>query len=74
MQRARDAGFRWLELPCAHGSLAQSVFSVHVNQRQDQYGGDAKGRARFLLETLHGLAGASAAHRTFWRHRVRWSR
>ncbi len=51
-RRARDAGFEWLELHFAHGYLAQSFFSVHANQRDDQYGGDFAGRSRFLLETL----------------------
>ena len=51
-RRARDAGFEWLELHFAHGYLAQSFFSVHANQRTDQYGGDAAGRSRFILETL----------------------
>ncbi|NCB56427.1 MAG: NADH:flavin oxidoreductase/NADH oxidase [Gammaproteobacteria bacterium] len=51
-RRARDAGFEWLELHFAHGYLAQSFFSVHANQRLDQYGGDFAGRSRFLLETL----------------------
>lgn len=51
-RRARDAGFEWLELHFAHGYLAQSFFSVHANQRNDQYGGDFTGRSRFLLETL----------------------
>lgn len=51
-KRARDAGFEWLELHFAHGYLAQSFFSVHANQRTDQYGGDYAGRSRFLLETL----------------------
>lgn len=51
-RRARDAGFEWLELHFAHGYLAQSFFSVHANQRTDQYGGDFAGRSRFLLETL----------------------
>lgn len=51
-KRARDAGFEWLELHFAHGYLAQSFFSVHANQRTDQYGGDFQGRSRFLLETL----------------------
>ncbi|HZU62154.1 MAG TPA: NADH:flavin oxidoreductase/NADH oxidase [Novosphingobium sp.] len=50
--RAREAGFRWLELHFAHGYLAQSFFSRHANQRTDAYGGDAEGRGRFLLETL----------------------
>ncbi|WP_413740233.1 NADH:flavin oxidoreductase/NADH oxidase [Sodalis sp. RH14] len=51
-RRARDAGFEWLELHFAHGYLAQSFFSTHSNQRDDQYGGSAVNRGRFLLETL----------------------
>jgi 2,4-dienoyl-CoA reductase-like NADH-dependent reductase (Old Yellow Enzyme family) len=51
-RRARDAGFQWLELHFAHGYLAQTFFSVHANQRDDQYGGSFEGRSRFLLETL----------------------
>lgn len=50
--RAREAGFSWLELHFAHGYLGQSFWSVHANQRSDAYGGDAKGRGRFLVETL----------------------
>lgn len=51
-RRALKAGFEWLELHFAHGYLGQSFFSVHANQRADQYGGDWRGRGRFLLETL----------------------
>lgn len=51
-KRARDAGFKWLELHFAHGYLGQSFFSIHANTRTDQYGGDLAGRSRFLLETL----------------------
>jgi len=51
-RRARDAGFEWLELHFAHGYLGQSFFSVHANTRTDEYGGDATGRGRFMLETL----------------------
>jgi 2,4-dienoyl-CoA reductase-like NADH-dependent reductase (Old Yellow Enzyme family) len=51
-RRARDAGFRWLELHFAHGYLGQNFFSPHSNQRDDQYGGSAENRGRFLLETL----------------------
>lgn len=54
-RRARDAGFEWIELHFAHGYLAQSFFSVHSNQRTDQYGGDLQGRSRFMLETLDAV-------------------
>jgi 2,4-dienoyl-CoA reductase-like NADH-dependent reductase (Old Yellow Enzyme family) len=54
-QRARQAGFEWLELHFAHGYLAQSFFSPHANKRTDAYGGDFAGRGRFLLETLSAV-------------------
>ncbi|HIC7214852.1 NADH:flavin oxidoreductase/NADH oxidase [Burkholderia stabilis] len=51
-KRARDLGFEWLELHFAHGYLGQSFFSVHSNHRDDEYGGSAENRGRFLVETL----------------------
>ncbi|UHD16723.1 NADH:flavin oxidoreductase/NADH oxidase [Thiocapsa bogorovii] len=54
-RRARDAGFRWLELHFAHGYLGQSFFSTHSNQREDAYGGSLENRCRFLLETLDAV-------------------
>jgi 2,4-dienoyl-CoA reductase-like NADH-dependent reductase (Old Yellow Enzyme family) len=51
-ERARDAGFKWLVLHFAHGYLAQSFFSTHSNRRDDEYGGSAENRGRFLVETL----------------------
>jgi 2,4-dienoyl-CoA reductase-like NADH-dependent reductase (Old Yellow Enzyme family) len=53
--RARDAGFEWLELHFAHGYLAPSFWSIHSNQRTDEYGGSAENRGRFLLETLKAV-------------------
>lgn len=50
--RARTAGFEWLEMHFAHGYLGQSFFSKWSNKREDAYGGDFEGRARFLIETL----------------------
>ncbi|HEY9216322.1 MAG TPA: NADH:flavin oxidoreductase/NADH oxidase [Ancylobacter sp.] len=51
-RRARAAGFEWLEMHFAHGYLAQSFFSTWSNKRDDAYGRDFEGRARFLVETL----------------------
>ena len=51
-RRAHHAGFKWLELHFAHGYLGQSFFSVHANKREDEYGGSAENRGRFILETL----------------------
>ncbi len=53
--RAREAGFEWLELHFSHGYLAQSFLSVHANKRTDEYGGDLKGRSRFILETVKAV-------------------
>jgi 2,4-dienoyl-CoA reductase-like NADH-dependent reductase (Old Yellow Enzyme family) len=54
-QRARAAGFEWLELHFAHGYLAQSFFSPIANQRTDEYGGSFANRARFLIDTLRAV-------------------
>jgi 2,4-dienoyl-CoA reductase-like NADH-dependent reductase (Old Yellow Enzyme family) len=62
-RRAHDAGFEWLELHFAHGYLAQSFFSIHANQRTDDYGGGYAGRSRFSIETL-------AAVRAVWPERL----
>lgn len=49
---ARDVGYDLLEVHCAHGYLLHSFLTNLVNTREDGYGGDLKGRARFLLETV----------------------
>ena len=51
-ERARDIGIDWLKLHFAHGYLAQSFLSRHANRRDDEYGGSAENRGRFLVETL----------------------
>ena len=49
---ACDVGYDLLEVHCAHGYLLHSFLTNLVNTREDEYGGDLKGRARFLLETV----------------------
>ncbi len=51
-KRAKAAGFDMIELHGAHGYLLMQFLSAHSNQRKDQYGGDFKGRARFMIECL----------------------
>lgn len=55
--RARKAGFKWLEIHAAHGYLLHSFLSPLSNHRQDQYGGDVTGRARLLLDVVRACHG-----------------
>ncbi|MRR18299.1 MAG: NADH:flavin oxidoreductase, partial [Deltaproteobacteria bacterium] len=50
--RARAAGYDAVELHAAHGYLLMQFLSAHCNQRQDEYGGDFRARARFIIECL----------------------
>lgn len=49
---AREAGFKIIELHAGHGYLLHQFLSPLSNQRNDGYGGDLAGRARFLLEVV----------------------
>ena len=51
-RRAREAGFRVIELHAAHGYLLHSFLSPLSNQRTDGYGGSVANRARLLLEVV----------------------
>ena len=51
-ERARKAGFQVIELHAAHGYLFHEFLSPLSNHRTDEYGGDIRNRARFLLETI----------------------
>ncbi len=53
--RAKEAGFRYLELHAAHGYLLHSFLSPLSNQRSDAYGGSFENRIRFLLEVVGGV-------------------
>jgi len=50
--RAKKAGFDAVELHAAHGYLLMQFLSANCNQRTDKYGGDFRGRSRFMIECL----------------------
>ena len=56
------AGFDWLELHCAHGYLFSGFLSPLTNRRQDAYGRDLAGRARFPLRVFTAMRAAWPGH------------
>jgi len=54
-ERGSRAGFDMLELHCAHGYLLASFLSPLTNVRTDEYGGDARARARYPLEVFRAV-------------------
>jgi len=61
-KRACRAGFRVLELHCAHGYLADSFLSPLSNLRTDEYGGSLEHRTKFLRELVAAVRGTWPEH------------
>jgi 2,4-dienoyl-CoA reductase-like NADH-dependent reductase (Old Yellow Enzyme family) len=57
-ERAREAGFEWIELHAAHGYLCHSFYSPLSNARDDEYGGPLERRVRFTVETARAIRAA----------------
>ncbi|RLC26476.1 MAG: NADH:flavin oxidoreductase, partial [Deltaproteobacteria bacterium] len=51
-ERAVEAGFELIEIHGAHGYLVNQFLSAFSNIREDAYGGDLEGRARFAEEIV----------------------
>ncbi|MEO1311201.1 MAG: alkene reductase [Pseudomonadota bacterium] len=63
-RRSMDAGFDLVEIHAANGYLINQFLSDKTNTREDDYGGSAENRARFLLEVLGAVADEIGAGRT----------
>jgi 2,4-dienoyl-CoA reductase-like NADH-dependent reductase (Old Yellow Enzyme family)/thioredoxin reductase len=57
-ERARDAGFDFLEVHGAHGYLPSNFLSPRHNRRADAYGGSLENRARFSIQVARAIIDA----------------
>jgi len=55
-ERAVAAGFDGVELHAGSGLLHQQFLTTTANRRTDRYGGTARNRCRFVLETLEAMS------------------
>lgn len=53
--RAKEAGFKVLEIHGAHGYLIHQFLSPLSNKRTDEYGGNFENRIRLLVEITEGI-------------------
>lgn len=55
----REAGYDFVEVHGAHCYLPCEFLSPLSNHREDEYGGDLRGRARFMLDIVAGIRAAA---------------
>jgi len=65
-ERAREAGFDAVEVHGAGGYLINQFLSSAWNRRQDDYGGEIRNRARFLLDIIRGIRQTLGSHFPVW--------
>ncbi|BDY05789.1 NADH:flavin oxidoreductase/NADH oxidase family protein [Ferrimonas sp. YFM] len=52
---AKESGFDGVQIHGAHGYLVSQFLSPRHNQREDEWGGDARKRMRFVLEVYRAI-------------------
>ena len=62
-RRALAAGFDGVELHAASGYLPEQFLASGSNRREDEYGGSAAKRVRFVLEVLAAMAAEAGGER-----------
>lgn len=60
-RRAREAGFDGVHIHAGHGYLISEFSSPHGNRRDDDWGGDAARRSRFLMAVYQAVRAAVGA-------------
>lgn len=53
--RCQEAGFDAVEISGIVGYLISNFISSYTNKRTDEYGGDVKGRAKFMTDIVRGI-------------------
>ena len=56
-RRAREAGYRGVQVHGCHGYLLGQFLSPLTNRRTDRYGGDLSGRSRLLRDVVDAVRG-----------------
>ncbi len=56
--RVKRCGFSGVEISCGHGHLFHQFLSPWSNLREDEYGGDRAGRARFVAQIVDAIRSA----------------
>lgn len=54
----RRCGFSGVEISAGHGHLFHQFLSPHANRRDDEYGGDRKGRTRLVANLMAAIRAA----------------
>ena len=63
-ERAKHAGFDYIEVHSANGYLLNQFLATGSNQRTDRYGGSIENRARLTLEVVDAVITVMGADRT----------